>query len=215
MEYKSIRIDELTIGDHYNLNIADECYFIMEYTVGAGYADSTYSLIHNFKKTLDKRGLPEWQYKALAIRKIARIFRLLYVPGIDLARTTLVPIPPSKRRGDPLFDSRMTQVLHMACPDADIKELITTKESLEASHNSEVRGERRPSLETIQGNLQINEDLANNIKPTIILFDDVITVGTHFVACKNLLTARFPDVKVIGMFVARRAIPAVNVDDYL
>jgi len=215
MEYKSIRIDELIIGDHYNLSLDDECYFIMEYTVGAGYRDSTYSLIHNFKKTPDrKENYYEWRHKGDAIRKIAAVFRAVYLPMIDLESSTLVPIPPSKNRLDPLYDDRMTQVLRLAFPGADIRELVTAIESLEPSHNSEVLGVGRPPLAVIQANLTIDESLLAGVRQRIILFDDVITVGTHYVACKNLIVESCPGASISGMFVSRRVIPPQNAADY-
>ena len=52
--------------------------------------------------------------------------------------------------------------------------------------------------------LEINEEICAPQPQTIILFDDVITVGSHFKACKNLLNQRLTDVNVRGVFVARR-----------
>jgi hypothetical protein len=45
--------------------------------------------------------------------------------------------------------------------------------------------------------------------PTIIgLFDDVLVTGASFRAGKSILAARFPGVKIYGVFLARRALPA-------
>jgi hypothetical protein len=66
------RIDELTRSDHSYLTATDECWFLREYTAGAGYAHSaTNDLISNFKKPVAKKGGPEWKYKTLAIQQIA------------------------------------------------------------------------------------------------------------------------------------------------
>jgi hypothetical protein len=44
------------------------CYFLWEYTAGGGFAHSaTNSLILNLKKSMDRRGRPEWPYKEQAI----------------------------------------------------------------------------------------------------------------------------------------------------
>jgi hypothetical protein len=36
------------------------------------------------------------------------------------------------------------------------------------------------------------------------IFDDVLTVGTHFVAMKTILARRFPTIPIVGIFIARR-----------
>ena len=61
-------IDDLTRRDHYHLTDADRCFFLGEYTSGAGFGH-TNSLIGNFKKPVDRRGRPEWHYKEQAIAR--------------------------------------------------------------------------------------------------------------------------------------------------
>ena len=48
---------------------------------------------------------------------------------------------------------------------------------------------------------------------SIGLFDDVITTGAHFKAAKSLLTERFGDVAIYGIFVARRVPRSLDVED--
>jgi hypothetical protein len=208
MEKKKARkIDELEVGDHHYLSIDDECYYLMLYTAGAGYKDSVNSLIFNFKKSPDKKDAFDWKYKVAAIRTISKLFKDVFMPMIAINLVTMVPIPPSKRKGDLLYDDRMTQVLKLACPQGDIRELIVTKKSLESSHSSELRGVARPTLSLIQSNLAIDESQLDNIKNNIILFDDVLTEGAHYLACKNLILERFPNAKIYGMFISRRVRP--------
>jgi hypothetical protein len=42
----------------------------------------------------------------------------------------------------------------------------------------------------------------------------VLTVGNHFRAMSNKLSQRFPNADIVGIFVARRAIPHENFDDF-
>ncbi|MCG8461465.1 MAG: hypothetical protein MI919_34720 [Holophagales bacterium] len=35
------------------------------------------------------------------------------------------------------------------------------------------------------------------------LFDDVITTGSHFRAAKDLLLRSWPDLRIVGLFLAR------------
>lgn len=107
-------IDDLLRPLYPHLTAADQCYFLREYTAGRGYAGSeTNHLILNLKKPPDRRGKPEWRYKERAIEQVAREFRAS-VNLSALRRVTLVPMPPSKAKSDPLYDDRMLQVLRAA-----------------------------------------------------------------------------------------------------
>jgi len=65
-------------------------------------------------------------------------------------------------------------------------------------------------------NYTINEDLAAPAPETIILFDDVFTTGCHFKAMELVLKKRFPDVGILGLFLARTVrMPEDDEDDPL
>ena len=68
------------------------------------------NLILNFKKSPDREGRPEWQYKEQAIEKIAEAF-LRSLRTEWLRSVTLVPIPPSRAKGSPQYDDRMLRML--------------------------------------------------------------------------------------------------------
>lgn len=46
-------------------------------------------------------------------------------------------------------------------------------------------------------------------KKTVVLVDDVLTTGAHFVAARNVIRADFPDCRVLGIFIAKR-VPATH-----
>jgi len=46
------------------------------------------------------------------------------------------------------------------------------------------------------------------------IVDDVLTVGNHFRAMSDKLSGIFPHADIVGIFVARRAIPHENFDDF-
>jgi predicted amidophosphoribosyltransferase len=204
MGYKAIQIDELTIGDHHHISDDDNCYYLMEYTRGAGNGTQENSLIHNFKKSLEHKTSSHWHYKHQDTVSLARLFKTLYMPMLNLPKWTLVPIPPSKCKTDPLYDDRMTKLLKMACANSisDIRELLVAKESKEASHLSQIR----PSLQEIQDNMEIDTSLVPGAKKNIILFDDVLTSGAHYVASKYLILEVIPDANIYAMFIARRVL---------
>ena len=40
--------------------------------------------------------------------------------------------------------------------------------------------------------------------PSVAVVDDLLTTGAHFRAVATVLSARFPDIDVVGLFIARR-----------
>src|SRR6202521_4317351 len=87
------KIDDLTRPDHFYLTPEDDCYFLGEYTARKGFSFSaTNQLVLNFKKSVDRRGRPEWQHKERAIREVGQAFAIAINPEW-LASVTLVPIP--------------------------------------------------------------------------------------------------------------------------
>lgn len=74
MTFRLTRIDELIREQHYHLEDGDLCYFFGEYTArqGAAYSE-TNQLIMNLKKGNERRGLPDYRYKGIAIERVARM----------------------------------------------------------------------------------------------------------------------------------------------
>ena len=206
------KVDDLIRPDHSHLTGADACYFIGEYTAYRGYAHSdTNRLIFNFKKTMNRRGRPEWRYKEQAIQTAAAAFRRALAPK-DLDRLTFVPVPPSKARGDPLYDDRLTRMLGAVRPrpPLDIRELIVQTESTAAVH----AGDRRPAPERIEALYRIDETLTGPVRDIIAVVDDILTTGAHFRAAKSVLSARFPGVAIIGLFITRRVPNTAAIEDF-
>lgn len=212
------KIDEVLLQDHYFLEHGDLCGFLGEYNPRGNLPFSKYiqkglnSLIWNFKKPVDKLGEPSGKYKARAINEISEMF-LDAGENFNawLKQATLVPIPPSKSKDDPLYDNRMLQVLQKLNMDdsLDIRELILQRQSTSASHLIA----DRPSPAAIRQNYYINEREARELRGSIGLFDDVVTTGAHFKAAKSLLAERFGEVPTYGIFVARRVPRSLNVED--
>ncbi len=206
------RIDDLTRSDHSYLTAADSCYYVGEYTARAGYAYSvTNSLIHNFKKAMDRRGLPEWPHKEAAIQMAAKAFRHA-IASETLDGLTFVPIPPSMSREDRLYDDRLTRMLNAIRPNKrlDIRELIVQTESTSPVHSREVR----PTPEQIENRYKIDLRLATPTPSRIVIVDDILTSGAHFRAAKSIRSAQFPSVDKVGLFIARRVPQSSDVEDF-
>lgn len=196
------KIGDLERQDHSHLTPDHDCYFFGEYTARAGYShSSTNQIITNIKKKPSLKGTPQWQYKIRDMQLVAAAIRSAINPK-SYGIVTLIPIPPSKQRNDPEFDSRMFDIATMVSPQADVREIIETIAPRQSLHGSD----QRLQPEELKTTLGLNEALCSQTPQNIILLDDVITTGCSFVACKSLLEDRFPAVPISGMFVARRAV---------
>ena len=205
-------IDDLIRPDHWHLTDADVCYFIGEYTASRGYSHSnTNQLILNFKKKMNRRGRPEWCYKEQAIQMAAAAFRRALSPK-DLDRLAFVPIPPSKAKGDPLYDDRLTRMLCAIrpVPSLDVRELIVQTVSTDAVHARDVR----PDPEAIEALYRIDETFTEPAPGIIAVVDDMLTTGAHFRAAKSVLSAHFPRASIIGLFIARRVPNTAAIEDF-
>ena len=206
------KIDDLSRPDHTYLTAADDCYFIGEYTARRGYAfSSTNNLVLNFKKSVQTRNTAQWPHKERAIGQSAAAFRAaLNDEWLNVA--TLVPIPPSKARADPLYDDRMVRMLRAirAQPPLDVRELIVQTVSTGAVHDQETR----PRPAEIEALYRIDETLRDPPPRVFGLFDDVLTTGAHYLAAAAVLQKAFPGVRIIGLFIARRVPEAVDVEDF-
>jgi predicted amidophosphoribosyltransferase len=62
----------------------------------------------------------------------------------------------------------------------------------------------RPSLTHIYQNYPIDGELVQPAPHAIAIVDDVLTAGAHFKAAQSILSETYPDVKIYGVFFARR-----------
>lgn len=201
--FRVIRIDDAIRRDHFYLNADDECFCLGEYHPGGGFnAGPVNNLIWNYKKPVDRRGRPEYIHKERAILKVAELVKSV-INENAIKTCTVVPVPPSKSKSDPLYDDRLIRSLRAVGTNLDVRELLVTTQSMRAHHEFKL-GEKRPTPEDLYAMLAIDElCLVVPAKETIVLFDDLLTNGTHFKACKRILNERLPDRAVVGLFIGR------------
>jgi hypothetical protein len=208
-----LEIDELIISEHWHIDPDDDCYFMWERISGASYLESaTNQLIANLQIPMSQRDANPWRfrYKAQAVRYAAQALSAL-IPGDWRADGCFVPIPPSRIKEDPDHDPRVLAVLHGANPAlADIRELVLLRENAESKGKNVSPHERA-------ANYEIDEDQTDPEPEHIIIFDDVLAGASHFKAMKMVLSDRFPDAIVTGLFLARSIRPnqdlIIPVDD--
>ncbi|WP_313610710.1 hypothetical protein [Atlantibacter hermannii] len=196
-------IDEFIREQHYYLDADDLCYFFGEYTARqrAAYSE-TNQLIMNLKKGNERRGLQDYHYKGVAINRVAQM--ITSTIG-NISDYTFIPVPPSKCRTDAAYDDRMVAILRTAQgmnPSLDFRELVLQNQSTIASHASTAN---RPTPDEIMANYRLDASLLAGIRGNIIIFDDVLTAGSHFKAMKRFLRQHLPEASILGLFVARTA----------
>jgi hypothetical protein len=194
-------IDETTRPDHPCLASDDRCYYHGEYSPAAGIGTPTNDLVLDLKKRPERRVAPDWIYKIWAIEECARILRMRIDPDL-LQDATLVPIPPSKTADHPDYDDRVAQVVGKICDGTAVewrRLLIAT-----VSRDPRRDGRARDSPLDLRSMLAVNPECAGPKPTKVILFDDILTTGATFKACKELLVEAFPGAEVVGCFVARR-----------
>ncbi|KWF09533.1 hypothetical protein [Burkholderia pseudomultivorans] len=207
---------------HAHLPQNASCFFWGEYTpyehTGGQNWDfsATNQLISNLKKKMDRQGQYDWRYKTGAIQQVAAAFAQFWQWGSLNAqyRVCLVPVPPSKARTDPMYDPRMMDILRgieqRSGIALDIRDCLSFSGANTASHLQQVR----PTPEDLYQDLVFDSTIGRPAhQPGVIfLFDDMLTTGAHYVAASRKLGEYFPNVQVVGNFVARRIIPSPFAD---
>ncbi|RAZ71742.1 hypothetical protein [Mesorhizobium atlanticum] len=106
----------------------------------------------------------------------------------------------------------MSQIAKLlSTPPPDVLEIVRHNHSHAAAHESA----DRPTVDDLLAIYEIDEDVAAS-KPltSIAIFDDVLTAGTHYRAMQIKLAGQFPGVPIFGMFIARRAIPPSDAEEF-
>lgn len=198
------QIDQSHWADHAHLLPTDVCFFLREYTSGKGFAFSdTNRLLSNLKKDPLNSARADYRYKSEAIDQCSDELKDALNPEW-LEHATLVPVPPSKVRSDPGFDDRLVRVCRGMGQAIDVRELVYQTSTTRASHNS---GANRVTVQELLAVYAINNQITHPEPTSIAIVDDMLTAGTHFRAMHSVLSARFPDVPIIGLFIARRVFP--------
>lgn len=206
------KVSDVFLPDHHYLSVDDDCGFIREYTPGErfDYSD-TNSHIANIKKKPSTRRAPGYKYKAKSINVLAaELGEALKDDWLRIG--TIVPIPPSKAQNHPDYDDRLVRILRGMGKNfpVDIRELVVQKETIRASHESP---DDRPTPDELYDNYEIDLSKKDPTPVEILVFDDVLTAGSHYRAVHRLLSETYPGVKISGCFIAR-CVRTSPVDDF-
>lgn len=201
------KIGEYERSDHSRLRADDHCVYFGEYTPTGDSGKPAWSLskandtLSNLKKPPSKKGTREWQHKLDEIKRLGRLIRR-NIHEDDLEKLTFVPAPPSTSEDDPNHDPRMLQVAKAIGDDVDVRPILETIDTREqASQSAATRSVRK-----LKENIRINEEEAARLPAPkkIIVLDDMVTTGSTYIACKELLMEHFENIRVYGLFIVRR-----------
>ena len=205
MAVRLLKIDLSVISQHWYLNPNDDCYYIHEYTASEGYAHSeANNLILNLKiRPTETRRL---SHKRNAIKTCIEDLTALMAPGIRKngpETYTVTAIPPSRVSGDPDYDDRMQQIAKGFAFNTGIHyaEIVRQSESYTASHSAPIGSRKRP-----EELINIYSIVDSPPSQYVFILDDVLVTGSHYSAYRDILLATYPNLKVIGLFIARRSI---------
>lgn len=211
------KIDAQNRGDHAQLDVTDEgnVFFWREYTARKDYKFSeTNQQIKNFKITpAIKRANPSRSHhKERALQLLALEVSKFIIPTVAQRGGTIVPIPPSKLVGDPDHDDRIVRMLQRAAGNqtVEIRSVIAHRENMAADHEGTTRLSFNERLQLTY----LEPALLMPIPSWVIIFDDMITNGTHYKVAKHLLSTAWPGVPITGVFIARRVHPSIA-DEFL
>jgi predicted amidophosphoribosyltransferase len=175
---------------------------------GGGYrAGPINQLIANLKcpPSIAELDLPRARHKERAIASVAACLRDA-VSRSWAESVTWIPVPPSRARRDLDYDDRLTRVLRLAFAryDTDVRTALYQSESFVADHARL----RRTGLDSLYECLRINWDalLSRPLRDGVVVFDDVLTTGKHYKCCERRLRQALPDIRISGLFVARRVL---------
>lgn len=191
-------IDDLNREQHYHLSSSDKCYFLWEWTPTPYALSATTNFIGNFQRETRFRGRDSWWYKEQAIAHAA-IALARTVPTSWAKLATFVPVPPSKIKSDHRHDTRLMDTLRHVSAIADVRELVIQDINTEP-RKKEVSPRERAA------NWRIDKGVTGLDPVSIVVFDDLLTGGSHFAGMKLILEREFPGVPVRGLFLARRVL---------
>jgi hypothetical protein len=195
-----------------HLEPSDRCWFLRDLLVDRGSAarpwelSQSNQLVYDLEiKPLQRGNAPLWAKKMAAIETFAQEL------ARNIQRSLLfAAIPGSKIPGHPEHDDRLDLVLIRAQqinPNIQIARPLRRTQSIDATHTRSGRrspSDHIPSLAFTSLQITVPE-------AAIFLIDDVLTSGSTFKACQQIIRTARPDLEIAGIFWARRkTVPPVS-----
>ncbi len=163
-------------------------YYLWDYTGDTSdlITSSATQLIRDMKRQHGSTTHDAVTYAAEALRRT--------IPA-DLRDAIFVPIPPSKKLGDPDYDHRLELVLQ-GVGGLNVQPLLALRQNTIAL-------DKTMSVEERFANLIIIGSADQVTGSRIVVVDDVLTTGRHFFAAMICLRKTFPETEIVGLFLAK------------
>lgn len=201
------KVDELGIRNCPYLTDLDKCFYWHEYEPRATFRHSkSNQFVWNYKKPLDANGQ---LYKQRAIQSAADLWTGLVEQVYSQTAGwpfEIVIMPTSKAPTDNSYDDRLLKTVEIAqrnLADSPVEfgfiEVAHTSCSRIAAHD----GGDRLSPNDLASSWEIDVDKLAQISRNVIIFDDVLTTGSHFAALKQVIAEHQPMVEIRGVFLAK------------
>ena len=199
------RIDK-TLSKFLLLGEEDLCYYYLVRTSGGFSASVANNRIDNFKKDPKDWGArPEvMAYKNAQIQSFAEdICSLLSRRDFEnllqkIDNTALVPIPTHRPKSHPHHDGRLAALCEAVANRnrlTRVEDAFDMKRTVVPSHGGGIRDVG------LLKDLMVFEGFRQE-PGLVILVDDVLTKGTHYIACRDLIREMYPEMPIIGLFLA-------------
>lgn len=184
----------------------DYCYYYLVRTSDGFDASPANSMIANFKKDVERyrNNQSVWRYRNDAVDDMAEAVSG-FLNNVSIQRLIrasspafLVPMPTSNPRSYEFYNDRLDVLCDKAASQVQgisVQRAFDMRHRMESSHAGGTR-----SISSLRE--AIIFDGFPQIPRIVILVDDVITTGSHYVACRDLIRTRYPDALVIGLFLA-------------
>ncbi|MFW2597749.1 hypothetical protein ACN9JZ_03415 [Aliarcobacter butzleri] len=198
-----------------HLTSDDECFYFIEATNGGFRESDSNNLLFNYKRLItSSTNTQALYYRNKAIEKFVD-----YLSTIDeFSNDNLIVIPAStsKKRGSPLFNDRIdktVELLQQRCPNLIIEKAFDTIEDVTPSHNG---GQR--DIESVIANIEW-KGFKHEPSEKVFIIDDTLTTGSHFKSWKTIINHYYPDIEVVGIFLAlytrKTQVEEINLPDFI
>lgn len=176
----------------------DQCFYFIEVTNGGFRESDSNNLLFNYKRLITS----STNDKALYYRNKAIEEFVNYLSTIDEFSNdnlTVIPASTSKKRGSPSFNNRIdktVELLKQKCPNIRIEYVFDAVEDVIPSHHG---GQR--DIESVGANIEW-KGFECEPSEKVFIIDDTLTTGSHFRSWKSIINTYYPDIEVVGIFLA-------------
>lgn len=180
----------------------DPCFYYLVHT-DEGYDVPSNQRIINFKHDPERFRDNEqvWGYKLREIESFAHGIAG-WLGSISIAgwkNVALIPMPTSKPSNHEFFDPRLVELCERVAEldhRVRVENVLDISETVQPSHTGGPR-----DIEFLKSRIVVREP--SHPLQVGILVDDIVTSGSHYVACREKLKGAFPNIGTIGLFLAR------------